>query len=59
MNSKKEICIGMVGAGRATEVNMNTVIEAIKVSFSALGYLFLTMLAIFSVLVIVKKIGRK
>ena len=38
---------------------MNTVIEAIKVSVSALGYLFLTMLAIFSVLVIVKKIGRK
>lgn len=38
---------------------MNTVIEAIKVCFSALGYLFLTMLAIFSVLVIVKKIGRK
>ena len=38
---------------------MNTVIEAIKVNFSALGYLFLTMLAIFSVLVIVKKIGRK
>ena len=38
---------------------MNTVIEAIKVSFNALGYLFLTMMAIFGVLVIVKRIGKK
>lgn len=38
---------------------MNTVTEAVKVCFSALGYLFLTMMAIFGVLVIVKRIGKK
>ena len=38
---------------------MDNIIEALKTGLAAWGYLFLTMMAIFGVLVIVKRIGKK